>query len=131
MPPAAGPNVTVNLAALTNKCITEIYEHRMGLIVMMDEIRVASNERKKIFTNGFESCEELVNHFIDDVDGFKKYLEIVNKTSTNANTNLHFTPPAMRRFVGVVYCLNTVVNGMHNISDVLQITKEISEMYGD
>ena len=98
---------------------------------MMDEIGVAPNERKKIFTDGFESCEELVNHFIDDVDGFKKYLEIVNKTSTNANTNLHFTPPAMRRFVGVVYYLNTVVNGMHNISDVLQITKEMSEMYGE
>ena len=131
MPPA-GPNVTVQLDQLANKSHTEVYEHRMGLIVMMNEIGVGTNERKKIFTDGFESVEELVNHFVDDVDGFRKYLEMVNKNSAaNPNASVYFRPPVMRRFIGALYYLNTVVHGMHKIPDILQISKEMAETYAD
>mmetsp|Transcript_10260 Transcript_10260/g.14504 ORF Transcript_10260/g.14504 Transcript_10260/m.14504 type:complete len:97 (+) Transcript_10260:71-361(+) len=47
-----------------------------------------------------------------------------------ANNRIYFTPPVMRCFIGVMYYLNVVVNGMHKILDVLQITKEMSKMYG-
>ena len=116
--------VQLNAATLNPLTITERYEHEMGLIHIMDAAGVRQRERLHVIEDGFESVDELISHYANDVKGFSSYLTNLNKTFASARTaadKVYFTPPVLAKFVGIVHYLNQAVNTFHKIPDVSQV----------
>ena len=128
MPPAAGnyASVQVDRNVLTALSITQRYSHLMGIVIMMDLAGVKQRERLHIVNDGFDSIQTLVEHYANDIKGFKSYLESLNKAFASARVatdKVYFTPPVMSKFVGAVHYFNQAVNTYHMIPDVLQLTQ--------
>ena len=116
--------VQLNVATLNPLTITERYEHEMGLIRIMDAAGVRQRERLHIIEDGFESVDELISHYANDVKGFSSYLTNLNKTFASARAaadKVYFTPPVLAKFVGIVHYMNQAVNTFHKIPDVGQV----------
>jgi hypothetical protein len=90
--------VQVDLPQLQPLSIKERYEHKMGIITLMDKAGVKPRERLHIIEDGFESIKTLIEHYANDMKGFKAYLESLNKTFASARTasdKVYFTPPVL------------------------------------
>jgi hypothetical protein len=112
--------------------ISELYQDPMAFQVMLDNIGVPERERARITNDGFSTMNELVDHYANDVAGFKKYLENLNKTFATADeaSKIYFTPPVTSKLTGVMHYFNVSVNGYHRVPDISIITADDANQFG-
>jgi hypothetical protein len=131
--PAAPVAMRLNPRVIEGLSITELYNDPMAFQIMLNNIGVPDRERARITNDGFNNMNELVTHYTNDVAGFKKYLENLNKTFSTADAALkvYFTPPVMMKLLGVMHYFNVSVNGYHMVPDIVSITADESSAFGN
>ena len=85
----------------------ETYNEEEALRWLMHSIGITlQGARDKIVQDGFNSIHFIVNMHCNDTDGFKKYLNSLNKTFVTATTRLrvYYAPVVITRFAAVLYC---------------------------
>jgi hypothetical protein len=133
-PPAGAPPAAIALVPrdIRNISIAEKYENPMAFQIMLNTIGVPDRERARITNDGFTQMNELVSHYANDVEGFKTYLENLNKTFATADEEykVYFTPPVTSKLVGIMHYFNVAVNGFHKIPDTSSITSREANRFG-
>jgi hypothetical protein len=133
-PAAPAAPVAINLRPnqINGLTVAELYHSPMAFQVMLNTIGVPDRERARITNDGFTHMHELVTHYANDVSGFKKYLENLNKTFATADAamKVYFTPPVISKLTGVMHYFNVAVNGYHLIPDISIITGIESSAFG-
>jgi hypothetical protein len=111
---------------------TQLYNSPMAFQIMLNNIGVPDRERARITNDGFTRMNELITHYSNDVAGFKKYLENLNKTFSTADAafKVYFTPPVMTKLLGIMHYFNVGVNGYHMVPDINIITANESSAFG-
>ena len=130
--PAAPPAIVLAPHDIDGLSISDMYRNPMAFQIMLNTIGVPDRERARITNDGFTHMHELVAHYANDVTGFKKYLENLNKTFATADVTLkvYFTPPVTSKLIGVMHYFNVAVNGYHKIPDINTITAIESSGFG-
>ena len=127
-------NNDANMAALQGMTIAERYESQLGLNLILHRIGVTGNQRTRIVTHDqFTTLRLLIEQYRDDIDGFKTYLEDLNKRlggSGRAELRVNYSPAIITRFVGVIHYFNQCISTMHKLPDILNITSQQATRYG-
>lgn len=113
--------------------ITQRYSDPNAFQCMLARIGCDVKERFRIIHDGFDTIESLVDHFNDDIEGFKKHLATSNKTWMNHNTprmRAFFTPVIVSRLIGVLYYFHTAVHLFHCIPDLNLVDATTASNYG-
>jgi hypothetical protein len=112
--------------------IRERYQDRNSFMCLLDTIGLAVKERFRMLHDGYDDIETLVNHYANDISGFKKHLVRNNKTWMNhamVRMASFFTPIMMDRLVGVLYYYQHSVKLLHTIPDPLLVTEDMADEY--
>jgi hypothetical protein len=129
---AAPEAVVLEPDEIEDLSVSELYQNPMAFQIMLDNIGVPDRERARITNDGFATMNELVSHYANDVAGFKKYLENLNKTFATATeeNKVYFTPPVTSKLTGVMHYFNVAVNGYHMVPDISIITGNDANGFG-
>ena len=117
-----------NLAGLTQ---AQLYESAEALRYVMHSIGIRQvNARNKIIDDGFNSLKSIVvMHTMCD-QGFKKYLNGLNKTYATASDRrqrVHFSPIAIERFSAIVFYYDQAVHSYHSIPDMGLVDADMAD----
>jgi hypothetical protein len=132
---AAAPNVAAapNLAALVGLTNDQLYNDANAMVVLLDTIGIDDNQRTRIINDGFPTMSDLVSHYENNVNDFKKYLENINKTfatATRANTRVYYNPRMISKLLGVLHYFDQAVHTFHMIPDMALINNNLATQYG-
>ena len=112
--------------------IRERYQNRNSFMCLLETIGLDVKERFRMLHDGYDDIETLVNHYANDISGFKKHLIRNNKTWMNHSTARmasFFTPIVMDRLVGILYYYQHSVKLLHTIPDPLMVTEAMADEY--
>ena len=112
--------------------IRERYQDRNSFMCLLDTIGLDVKERFRMLHDGYDDIEKLVNHYANDISGFKKHIIRNNKTWMNhaqARMAAFFTPIVTDRLVGVLYYYQHSVKLLHTIPDPLLVTRDMADQY--
>ena len=133
-PPAnlASRNAPVlDLKAVGGLSITEIYDDEICLQITLKYVGVAQRERNRLYRDGFTTIKEVIDHYRDDLKGFRTHLETLNITfATDPIALVYFTPLIISAIVEVFHYFNAGVSGLHKVPDALLIDREKANQYG-
>ena len=121
-----------NLIGLTN---LELYTSEESLRYAMNRIGITDvRSRDKIISDGYESIQSIVNMHSNDCDGFKKYLNTLNKTYATARAviQVYYSPKVIVRFAALLFYYDQAVKGFHQIPNLsfldIDFVEEIAEI---
>lgn len=118
---------TTNLAGLS---FLELYRTEEPLRFIMHRIGITTQQsRDKIINDGYNSVESIVEMHPNDSEGFKKYLQTLNKTYATATTALqvYYSPKVIARFGALLFYYFQLVKGFHKIPDLSAVTTDFLE----
>jgi hypothetical protein len=130
---AAAPNVAApNLAALVGLTNNELYNDANAMVVLLDTICIDGNQRARIINDGFPTMSDLVSHYENNVNDFKKYMENINKTfatATRANARVYYNPRMVPKLLSILHYFDQAVHTFHVIPDMALIDNDLSTQY--
>ena len=125
--------VTGNQPAADALTITARYSDQNAFMCMLDRIGCDTKEKFRLLHDGFNTMEQLVDHFMDDIDAFKKHLTNNNKTWLNhslTRMRSFFSPVLVNKLLGVLYYYHTAVYLFHSIPDLNLVDNPSAIQYG-
>ena len=124
--------MTTDETLVTPLSITQRYSDPMSMLCLLERLGCGPKERFRLVHDGFNTIEELVNHYGDDVDSFRKHLINSNKnwvSHTQTMLCAFFNPVMVNKLVGTLYYFHITVQLFHSIPDILQINGTCASMY--
>ena len=113
--------------------ITDRFRSNAEFTQMLQTIGLLAPERNRLTRDGFTNMEVLSLQYKMNVNGFKSYIEDLNKTFAAASTaamRVYFNPITRKRIIGVVHYFNQALNAYHSIPDIDMITAQQATDFG-
>ena len=116
-------HLTLILPPLRLYPILKTYKTEQPFCWLMNNIGITSRaSRNQIVQDGFNLVQSLVNMHTNDAEGFKKYLNILNKTFATATSHsglrVYYSPVIIARFLAILHYYDQCINGYHTIPDI-------------
>ena len=126
--------VATDPTLVTPLSITERYSDQMTLLCLLERLGCGTKEKFRLLHDGFTSMESIVDHYGEDIDGFRKHLTSSNKnwvSHAQERMRAFFNPVTINKLVGALYYFHTTVKLFHTIPDLSLVTTARASQYGN
>ena len=117
---------------MSQSTITSAFDTEQTFVDLMHECGASQNEIDRIVDDGFGSMKDLVVHHENNIETFREYLKMLNKTfgqNPDPAKKVYFPPPVVNRLMGCLFYSKVCYYDFHVIPDLSIITRAKASDY--